>query len=80
MSTVAKLPVTVESVTRRPGAMWAVTVAFADFTTGVYVVPDSLASVEAVRISALAMAQLLDVVPPQQSAPHHKHRRYSPRP
>jgi hypothetical protein len=76
----AKLPVTVESVVRRPGATWAVTVAYADFTTGLFIIPDTLASVEAVRISALAMAQLLDVVPPQQTTPHHKHRRYSPRP
>jgi hypothetical protein len=75
-----KLPVTVESVTARGGGLWAVTVAYADFTTGLFIIPDTLASVEAVRISALAMAVLSEPDIVQPTAPHHRHRRYSPRP
>lgn len=74
-----KLPVTVTNVQRLGGGTWGVTVAFFDGTTANYMVPDTLATVEAVTISALAMAVLSDRMGPGWSGPHSKHRRYAPR-
>lgn len=56
-----KLPVTVTSVEYTKAGLWAVTVAYADATTGVYLIPRSLVTAEAVTLSALAMATVLDV-------------------
>ncbi len=75
----AKLPVTVTSMVNRGGGLYDVTVAFADFTTGNYIIPESMATIEAVTISALAMATLSETNITQVTYPHHKHRRYSPR-
>lgn len=75
----AKLPVTVTSVIDRGGGLYGVTVAFADFTTQSYIIPDTMATIEAVTISALAMAVLSETNVSQVTAPHHKHRRYDPR-
>ena len=59
--TAALLPVTVLSVTPSGTGLYRVEVAFADGTTRWYIVPDNLATVEGVRISALAMATLSEL-------------------
>ena len=74
-----KLPLTVESVDRLTGSLWGVTVAFADGTTGNYLVPDNLATLEAVRISAIALAVLSEGPGGMFEAPHRVHTRYDPR-
>lgn len=56
--TTALLPVTVLSVERSTTGLYKVEVAMADGTSRWYVIPDNLATVEGVRISALAMATL----------------------
>ena len=76
----AKLPLTVTEVTPRTGRLWAVTVAYADGTHGVFVVPQSLATIEAVTISALAMGTLMDIATPGPTTPGPSHRRRAPRP
>ena len=76
---VAKLPVTVTEVVKVAGGLWAVKVAFADFTVGQYLIPETMATIEAVTISALAMAVLSESNIAQVTMPHHKHRRYDPR-
>lgn len=75
----AKLPVTVVSVVNRGGGLYGVTVAFDDLTTQSYIIPDSMATIEAVTISAVAMAVLSESNIAQVTMPHHKHRRYDPR-
>jgi hypothetical protein len=75
----AKLPLTVTSVARQKGAIYAVTVAFADGTTANYLVPETIATVEAVRISALVYGQLSDPDVTAASKPHRVHQRYDPR-
>jgi len=74
-----KLPVTVTDVQLRKSGQYAVTVAMADGTTQNYIIPPSLATVEAVTISALAMATLNDVPIYGPNWPHHRNRRYDPR-
>lgn len=74
-----KLPLTVLSVTLKGGQTWAVSVAFADGSTGIYLIPETMATVEAVRISALAMGQLLDLGIGDPTNPHRVTRRYDPR-
>ena len=74
-----KLPLTVESVERLTGSLWGVTVVFADGSTGNYLVPDTLATVEAVRISAIALAVLSEGPGGMFEAPHRVHTRYDPR-
>ena len=74
-----KLPVTVTAVTAMKGQLWAVTVVYSDGTTGRYLIPETMATVEAVRISALAMATLMDMPAAQITAPHRATRRYAPR-
>jgi len=76
---VPKLPLTVESVERLTGSLWGVTVVFADGTTGHYLVPDNLATLEAVRISAIALAVLAEGPGGMFEAPHRVHTRYDPR-
>lgn len=74
-----KLPLTVTSVVRRKSQLWTVTVAFADGTTGNYIIPTTMATIEAVTISALAYGQLLDADVTQSTYAHGTHRRYAPR-
>lgn len=75
----AKLPLTVTNVTRRKGDLWAVTVAFADGTTANYIIPVTMATVEGVTISALAMGVLSDLDVAEPTHPHHVHYRRWPR-
>ena len=58
----SKLPVTVTAVTPKRGYLYDVTVAFADGTTEHYLIPPTMATVDSVRLSALAMAVLNDIV------------------
>jgi transposase len=74
----AKLPLTVTSVKLQKNQLYSVTVAFFDGTTANYLVPETMATIEAVRISALVMGQLLDIVTPA-TKPHRVHQRYLPR-
>lgn len=74
-----KLPVTVSSVTRQKAGMYAVSVVFSDRTTGQYLIPQTMATVEAVTISAMAFAQLMDTDVRQSTWAHGTHRRYAPR-
>jgi hypothetical protein len=74
-----KLPVTVTAVTARKGGLYAVTVAYFDGTVGQFLIPPTLATVEAVTISALAMATLSDMVIPGPNLRTPHHRRYAPR-
>ncbi len=74
------LPVTVTEVTDLGTGIWGVTVALADGTLARYVIPDNLATIEGVTISALAMAQLLDPAVTRVTAHHRHHRRFDPRP
>lgn len=66
----AKLPATVTEVERIRGGMYQVTVAFWDGTMGTYVVPEELATYEAVRISALVFASLTDKYETNLAKPH----------
>jgi hypothetical protein len=59
-----KLPATVTTVELLSGGTYGVTVAFTDGTTASYLIPATMATTEAVRISALAMAVLSDNVQP----------------
>lgn len=74
-----KLPLTVTAVTDMGGGLYAVTVAYADGTTGTLLIPDTLATVDAVRISALAMGTLSGGTVPMRSAGRTRHQRYAPR-
>jgi hypothetical protein len=76
---VPKLPLTVTSVEKRPAGLYAVTVAYFDGTTGTYLIPETMATVDAVRMSALAMGMLSDPVIVRRNHPHRKHQRYAPR-
>lgn len=76
----ATLPLTVTDVSHYGGQLYAVTVAMADGTTTQYLIPASLATIEGVSISAVALGQLLDADRPYATATHHGHRRYDPRP
>jgi len=59
-----KLPLTVSRVQILAGGTYGVTVVYNDLTTQDFLIPDSLANAEAVRISAIAMAVLSDQVDP----------------
>jgi hypothetical protein len=56
--TTALLPVTVVSVERSTTGLYKVEVVMADGTSRWYMIPDNLATVEGVRVSALAIATL----------------------
>lgn len=56
-----KLPVTVLDVTYQSVGLWAVRLAYADGTTGTFLIPRNLVTAEAVTVGALAMATVLDV-------------------
>lgn len=73
------LPLTVTSVDHVGGETYGVTVAFADGSTGSYLIPASMATIEAVSISAVALAQLTDPNRPYANVHHRGHRRYDPR-
>ncbi len=75
-----KLPLTVTNVEARSGLLWTVTVAYADGTTGQFIVPQSLDTMEAVTISALAMGVLMDIATANLTAHGPSHRRFEPRP
>lgn len=75
----AKLPLTVTQVVAKGNGMWAVTVAFADGTTANYLVPTTLATVEAVTFASVALAVLSDPDIATSRGPGGKHRRYAPR-
>lgn len=74
-----KLPLTVSQVVPTTGGTYAVTVVYADLTTQDFLIPDSLANAEAVRISAIAMAVLSDQVLPGPTRGSHKKWRWQPR-
>jgi hypothetical protein len=74
-----KLPLTVLSVEPAGLDLYTVTMAFADGSIGVFLIPLTLATVDAVQFAALAFGQLLDLNPEQFTAPHGKHRRWLPR-
>ena len=76
----ATLPVTVTDVSHYGGQLYQVSVAMADGTVTQYLIPASLATIEGVSISAIALAQLLDPDRPYVTAHHRGHRRYDPRP
>lgn len=73
------LPLTVESVVNAGGQLYKVTLTMADGTSRHYLVPVSLATVEGVTISALAMATLMEPDVTFVNAHHRYHRRYDPR-
>ena len=73
------LPLTVTEVEYAGGELYRVTVALADGTLAHYLIPATLASIEAVRISATAMGVLLDPNRPYFTSHHRWHRRYDPR-
>jgi len=75
----ATLPLTVTSVDYLGTDLYGVTVALRDGTTANYIVPASLATVEGVTISAVAMAVLLEAEATPRSGHHRHHRRYDPR-
>ncbi|WP_343576727.1 hypothetical protein [Mycobacterium sp.] len=52
------LPATVDQVTDIGGGLVAVTLGFADMTRGVYLLPRTQATLEAVRLSAVAITTL----------------------
>ena len=56
----AKLPATVISVERMKAALYVVRVAFWDGTLESFVVPETLATYQAVTLSTLVYAQLMD--------------------
>jgi hypothetical protein len=74
-----KLPVTVTAVSLYKSGNYVVTVAFADGSTQNYIIPPTLATAEAVSISALAMAVLNDRLMHGPNWPGPSHRRYLPR-
>ena len=73
------LPLTVTKVDYLGTDLYGVTVALRDGTTANYIVPASLATIEGVTISAVAMAVLLDNEVAARSGHHRHHRRYDPR-
>ena len=75
----AKLPLTVTGVENLGGELYGVTVAYADGSTANYIIPVTLATVEGVTISAVAMGALSDPTVVVHTQPHRKHRRYTPR-
>ena len=72
------LPVTVTEVKRLKSATWGVSVTFADGSTGNYVVPESVATYDGVRLSALVIAQLYQQSTIWAASRPRRHRRYDP--
>ena len=75
----ATLPVTVLDVEYLGTGLYGVKVALADGTTTNMIIPDSIATIEGVRISAVALAMLLDPNRPPTPGHHRGHKRYTPR-
>lgn len=75
-----KLPATVTEVKQVAGGLFAVTVAFWDGTTQNYLIPPTMATVQAVTLSASVIAMLNDVELGYYTHPHRKHPRFLPRP
>jgi hypothetical protein len=75
----ATLPLTVTAVTQRAGGLYDVEVALFDGRRVHYLVPATLATLEAVTVSALAMGMLNDLTTTATSGHHSKHRRFTPR-
>lgn len=69
----------VEAVTYLGSGLYGVTLALMDGRVVNYVVPDSLAAIEAVRISAVAINDLLTGPSAPLNSPHHRHVRYASR-
>ncbi len=74
MTTPSTLPLTVTSVEPVAGGLWTVTVAMADGTSRHMLIPETLATIEAVKVSSLALAQLLNVGTTPVYHHHHGHR------
>jgi hypothetical protein len=74
-----KLPLTVTEITPEPGGLFGVRVAYADGTTGVFIVPRTFATVEAVTISATVLGMLADLERTDPLVHGPGHRRYKPR-
>ena len=75
------LPVAVVSVTPAGAELVAVVLGMADGTRHTMLIPQSSATVEAVRFSAIATAQLLDLPVNRVSGSNGRHHwRYDPRP
>lgn len=75
----ATLPVSVEEVRRVGPDTYGVVLGLADGTRRTVIVPASLATIEAVSISAVAVAVLLDPAVTTVTRHHRGHRRYAPR-
>lgn len=73
------LPLTVREVKPMGGGLWGVTIVMADNTERAVIVPETLATLEAVRFSAVALAVLAARPRPLSLPRTAKHRRYAPR-
>ena len=74
-----KLPATVTLVELLSGGTYGVTVAYNDGTTQSFLIPDTMATVDAVRISTIAMAVLSDNVQPAPKVGSRKGWRWQTR-
>lgn len=74
-----KLPATVTTVELLSGGTYGVTVAYNDGTTQSFLIPETMATLEAVRISTLAMAVLSDNVSPAPKVGSRKGWRWQTR-
>ena len=75
----AKLPLTVTEVRPAKGGLWSVRVAFADGSIGQYLVPTTMATLDGVRFSAVALGALADIATGMPEVTHGPKRRYDPR-
>ena len=69
----------VEAVVNLGNGLYGVTLGLSDGTVVNYVVPDSLAAIEAVRISAVAINDLLTGPSAPLETPHTVDHRWAPR-
>lgn len=74
-----KLPLTVSRVVPLSAGTYGVTVVYNDLTTQDFLIPDTLANAEAVRISAIAMAVLSDQPVPAPPRGSRRGWRWLPR-
>ena len=73
------LPLTVTAVDYIGAELYRVSVAFADGTVDNFIIPASMATVEAVTFAAAAFGTLTDPSRPYVNTHHRHHRRYDPR-
>lgn len=73
------LPITVREAGPLGGGLWGVTLVMADGTERRVVVPETLATLEAVRFSVTALAVLSAQTRPLELPRSSHHRRYAPR-